>query len=219
MSKNIKLNSTNYNGVSIVQLPTVAGDKASFKDIDEMIIPSGDKTITENGTYDVTNFARAIVSIAASGSSGSGVSVTTYTIEENADRSLWLNAQGIKLVKGINLLISEKWLYSSSNVALNQGAINFIGLLWDGVAESASTSTDNPKKHLRGFSTSASGYTLVASAIGLVKGNTSAVSVATDGTLTCTTSLTEVTTGNYNNSYFEGGVKYYLIQIPSDTIC
>ena len=218
MSKNVTVNENDYFGVSVVRLPVVGGGTADFRDVDEIITPSGEKNITENGTYDVSAFARAIVAVAATESSGGGVAVTQFTIEENADRSLWFNAQGIKLVRGINLLISEKWLYNASK-ALNQGAVNFVALLWDGVAESGVNSTEKPSHHLRGMSTSESAYTMIASAIGLVKGSTSAVSVAEDGTLSFETSATDVTTGNYNNSSFEGGCTYYLIQIPSDTVC
>lgn len=66
MSKNIKLNDTDYTGISTVQLPTTNGGTASFKDTDEITTPSGSKTITENGTHDVTNFAKAIVNVVAS---------------------------------------------------------------------------------------------------------------------------------------------------------
>ena len=37
MSKNIKLNGTEYKGVSVVNLPVVDGGIASFKDIDEIV--------------------------------------------------------------------------------------------------------------------------------------------------------------------------------------
>lgn len=76
MSKNIKLNNTDYNGVSTVQLPTTSGGTAIFKDVDEITTPSGSITITENGTHDVTNYASAVVNVATSGSSGN--SENTY---------------------------------------------------------------------------------------------------------------------------------------------
>lgn len=66
MSKNIKLNDTNYNAVSTVQLPTADGGTASFKDVDEITTPSGSVTITENGTHDVTNYESAVVNVSTS---------------------------------------------------------------------------------------------------------------------------------------------------------
>lgn len=83
MSKNIKLNNTDYNGVSTVQLPTTNGGTATFKDTDEIMTPSGTKTITENGTHDVTNYANAIVNIASSGgSSENSYEMGTFEITE-----------------------------------------------------------------------------------------------------------------------------------------
>jgi hypothetical protein len=66
MSKNVKLNGNDYLGVSTIQIPTTSGGVASFKDVDEIAVPTGSKNITENGTYDVTNFAQAIVNVATS---------------------------------------------------------------------------------------------------------------------------------------------------------
>ena len=65
MSKNVNVNGVDYSGVSQVQLKTADGGTALFKDVDEITVPSGTKTITENGTYDVSNFASASVNVSA----------------------------------------------------------------------------------------------------------------------------------------------------------
>lgn len=81
MSKNVNVNGVDYSGVSQVQLKTTDGGTALFKDVDEIVTPSGVKTITENGTYDVTNFATLVANIAASGGGvGLPIHTGTYTI-------------------------------------------------------------------------------------------------------------------------------------------
>lgn len=75
MSKNVKVNDTTYNGVSTVELPLASGSgKAQFKDVDEIATPSGTKSITANGTYDVSAFASAEVNVSSEGG-GSGTSI------------------------------------------------------------------------------------------------------------------------------------------------
>jgi hypothetical protein len=78
MSKNVNVNGVDYSGVSQVQLKTADGGTALFKDVDEIVTPSGVKTITENGTYDVTNFATLVANIVASGG-GVGLPIHTGT--------------------------------------------------------------------------------------------------------------------------------------------
>lgn len=165
------------------------------------------------------DIAAAISGIPSGG--GSGVTVTEYIVTENADRSLWLNEQGIKLVKGVNLLVSSKMFYNTTTATWAQGAVTAILLLWDGVAgrADASTNTMNNKSHVRGSQIPQGAYAMMSTTTSLNAGNTTAVTVAEDGLLTCTTSATGVTTGNYNNSYIEGGYTYYLVQAPSEEVC
>lgn len=152
---------------------------------------------------------------------GSGVMVTEFVVTENADRSLWLNEQGIKLVNGVNLLVSGKMFYNTTNATWVQGAVTAILLLWDGVAGRADTTTTTMtnKSHIRGFQLPQGAYAMAGTVTQLIVGKTSAVTVANDGLLTCTTSATGVTTDNYNNSFVEGGYTYYLMQAPSEEVC
>ena len=53
MSKNVKLNNTNYTGISTVQLPTADGGTATFQDVDE-ITESGGGGFELKGTYTVS---------------------------------------------------------------------------------------------------------------------------------------------------------------------
>lgn len=48
MSKNIRLNETDYTGVSMVQLPITGGGSALFRDIDEITSSGGDSGLKEN---------------------------------------------------------------------------------------------------------------------------------------------------------------------------
>ena len=175
----------------------------------------------ETALLGISAMTAALAGVTTGGGGGSGVTVTEYIVTENADRSLWINEQGIRLVKGVNLLVSGKMFYNTVNAKTSQGAVTAILMLWDGVAcvANASANSGSNKSHIRGFHIPQSSYSMFGSVVVLVVGNTTAVAVAEDGLLTCTTSATEVTTGNYNNSYIEGGYTYYLVQAPSEEVC
>lgn len=165
-------------------------------------------------------FAAAINAITTGGGEG-GVKITEYIVTENADRSLWLNEQGIKLMKGLNLLVSSKIFYNTVNAKYAQGAVTAILLMWDGVAGTTNeqNNTYSNKSHLRGCQLPQGTYAIFGTVGNLAIGNTTAINIAEDGSLTCTTSATGVTTGNYNNSFIEGGYTYYLVQVPSEEVC
>lgn len=200
------------------------------KVVDSAVLDAGMKEVADSirakaGTTALLawpdGFAEAINAITAGGGEGSGAKITEYIVTENADRSLWINEQGIKLVKGVNLLVSGKMFYNATTATWAQGAVTAILILWDGVAGNANTSanTMNNKSHIRGFQVPQGAYAMGGAVTIVNSGNTTVVAVAEDGLLTCTTSATGVTTGNYNNSFMEGGYTYYLIQVPGEVVC
>ena len=176
----------------------------------------------ETALLGISAMTAALAGVTIGGGGGSsGAAVTEYIVTENADRSLWLNEQGIKLVKGVNLLVSSKISYTGTVATYVQGAVAVIFILWDGVSGEAnhSINTDNTKCHIRGFQIVQSTSSLFTAITPLQAGRTTKVTVSEDGLLTCTTYATDVITGNYNNSFFEGGYTYYLVQVPSEEVC
>lgn len=176
----------------------------------------------ETALLGISAMTAALAGVTIGGGGGSsGAAVTEYIVTENADRSLWLNEQGIKLVKGVNLLVSSKISYTGTVATCVQGAVAVIFILWDGVSGEAnhSINTDNTKCHIRGFQIVQSTSSLFTAITPLQAGRTTKVTVSEDGLLTCTTYATDVITGNYNNSFFEGGYTYYLVQVPSEEVC
>lgn len=90
MSKSIKLNGVTYTGVSKVKLPLASNTSqyAQFRDVDEVSPPTGTRTITENGTYDVTNYASAVVDVPTSGGQTSPLTlVNSSTVTHSEDWS------------------------------------------------------------------------------------------------------------------------------------
>ena len=173
----------------------------------------------ETALLGISAMTAALAGVTTGG--GGGAAVTEYIVTENADRALWLNEQGIKLVKGVNLLVSSKTSYTGTVATCVQGAVSVIFILWDGVSGEAdrSINTDNTKCHIRGFQVVQSASSLFTAITPLQAGRTSKVTVSEGGLLTCTTFATDVITGNYNNSFIEGGYTYYLVQAPSEEVC
>lgn len=173
---------------------------------------------TGDTAVDLTSAVNAL--IAGFGQGGGGdVKITEYVVTENADRSLWLNEQQIKLVKGLNMLFTSKLGYASSGTKYVQGALTVMFMFWDGVSVTDDTDASVAKSHLRGIVFVQNNYKLFAGTGGIAAGNTTAYSIAEDGTISFTTSATDVTTGNYTNNFIEGGYTHLLLQVESEVAC
>ena len=106
MSKNVKVNDTNYSGVSAVELPLSDGSgNAQFKDVDEITTPSGSISIYENGTYDVSKYASALVDVAVNVDSGEGDGVKKYsfTLEEDVALTAYTTNEIVVLEENTDL--------------------------------------------------------------------------------------------------------------------
>lgn len=109
MSKDVKVNDTVYNGVSQIRLQTTVGGYALFKDVSEIVTPSGAVSITENGTHDVKDYASAIVNVA-----GGGGSIETGTFVGDGTRNVTIPVNSKKT--GV-LIWSPDYAEDASNFA------------------------------------------------------------------------------------------------------
>lgn len=179
---------------------------------------------TGNSDTDLTTAVNALVAGFGTGEGDGGVKVTEYILTEDADRSLWINEQGIKLVKGLNYLMIGAITGATSETVVNNrsGLTVSILMLWDGVAITNSPQNSVAlESHLRGWYAASNGYNTVLGAGhgSLISGLTKQVTVAEDGLITFTTTATGVTTGNYANSFIGAGNTYYLFQAESEVLC
>lgn len=159
-----------------------------------------------------------IASIVSGGSSSGGVKLTEYVVTEDTDRSLWFNAMGIKLVKGLNFLVIK----SNSIVNNRTGLILHCLILWDGTPiPQSKPDTMSRFGSIMGWHGSSNSWHIIvgASINSLCSGNTTGLTVSEDGLLSFTTKNTEVITGNYTNSFFGAGNTYYLLQAESEGYC
>lgn len=169
------------------------------------------------GTQEMTleQMAQAIAGIEVG---GGGVKVTEYVVTEDTDRSLWFNAMGIKLVKGLNFLVIKK----DSVVNNRSGLILHCLILWDGTQIPKSKPDSYAStSHIRGWHSASNAwmYLMGAGNNALCSGNTTGLTVGEDGLLSFTTNNTEAIVGNYANSFFGAGNTYYLLQAESEVVC
>lgn len=165
---------------------------------------------------------KALAGGSGGGSGGGGAKVTEYIVTEDTDRSLWFNAVGIKLVKGLNLLVIGDTVDASGTVNNRSGLIVFCLILWDGTPiTNKKLDTFSPASNITGFHSVSNGYsgTSGASTQSFCSGSTTGLSVGEDGLLTFTTSATGVTIGKYADSFFGAGNTYYLLQAESEVVC
>jgi hypothetical protein len=104
MSKYIKLNDISYGGISTVELPTPSGGMATFKDIDEIITPSGTVTITSNGTHNVSNYENALVEVAQAG--GGSMEIGTFV----GDGTRYVTIPVTSAKTHLLIVIDEDWV-------------------------------------------------------------------------------------------------------------
>ena len=176
----------------------------------------------KTGGTDALSFDQMAAAISAIETGGGGAKVTEYIVTEDTDRSLWFNAVGIKLVKGLNLLVIGDTVDVSGVVNNRSGLIVLCLILWDGTPiTNKKPDTLSPDSNITGFHSVSNAWsrTLGSSNQGLCSGGTTGLSVGEDGLLTFTTSATGVTTGNYANSFFGAGNTYYLLQAESEVVC
>lgn len=118
MSKNIKLNNTNYTGISTVQLPTTDGGTATFQDVDE-IATSGGGGFELKGTYTATRTGYIYNSIDQAVFTPSYSAGIIILVADSADTDWSDNANGASRV--IVIYTSDKYILVSQGYRSGTG--------------------------------------------------------------------------------------------------
>lgn len=108
MSKNVTIAGANYSNVPAISIPQTGGGKATFYDC------TGNLDITENGTYDVTGLATALVNISGGGlpTGFTAIATGTYTVSSDFTTTKQTVTHGLGVTPDLVLF----W-YPSGNIA------------------------------------------------------------------------------------------------------
>lgn len=224
MSKSIKINGTTYNGVPSVAIPlSDDSGEALFRDASEVIeTPTATKSVTANGEYDVTNFAKVAVAVSGeaptlqSKSVTPGTSAQTVTPDSGYDGLSQVTVGAVQVQEktvtpgtSAQTVTPDAGKYLSKvTVEAVAGApvLSALGVSPTAVTVPAGTSADGIKSYLTAMSGT---YTLTGYTGTLTKDLTSAISSAT-------VSGTMPTAGNTSAMTISYGGKSAIVSVTME---
>ena len=194
MSKSIKINGATYNGVQSVAIPLSDNSgEALFRDTSEVIdTPTATKSVTANGEYDVTNFAK--VSVAVSGEAPTlqsksvtpGTSAQTVTPDSGYDGLSQVTVGAVQVQEktvtpgtSAQTVTPDAGKYLSKvtvGAVAGEPVLSALGVSPTAVTVPAGTAADGIKSYLTAMSGT---YTLTGYTGTLTKDLTSAIGSAT----------------------------------------